>query len=91
MGDARGIPVPRTSVYLPRYKWHGVSPKNADLEHANMGRANLTDAYVSKEQLRSAKSLEGATMPDGQKYEEWLKSTRAAGRMGRTVALSNRS
>jgi hypothetical protein len=35
---------------------------------------DLTDAYVSEEQLRSAKSLEGATMPNGQKYEDWLKS-----------------
>jgi hypothetical protein len=26
------------------------------------------------EQLLAAKALEGATIPDGQKYEDWLKS-----------------
>jgi hypothetical protein len=41
---------------------------------ATAGRADLTDAYVSEEQLNSAESLEGATMPNGQKYEDWLKS-----------------
>jgi hypothetical protein len=29
---------------------------------------------VTKEQLEQAESLEGATMPDGQTYEEWLKT-----------------
>jgi hypothetical protein len=36
--------------------------------------ADLTNARVSEEQLREAESLEGATMPDSQKYEDWLKS-----------------
>jgi hypothetical protein len=36
--------------------------------------ADLTNALVTEEQLYQAKSLEGATMPNGQKYEEWLKS-----------------
>jgi uncharacterized protein YjbI with pentapeptide repeats len=85
MGDPHGIPVPRTSA-SPKstYIWGGDDPKNADLEYANLTRANLTDAYVSKEQLRSAYSLEGATMPDGQvlkssdnpdgpTFKEWLK------------------
>lgn len=54
-----------------------------DLSSANLQGANLTDAVlrgaklsnakVTSEQLAEAKSLEGATMPDGQKYEEWLK------------------
>ena len=29
---------------------------------------------ITEAQLQQAKSLAGATMPDGQKYEEWLKS-----------------
>jgi hypothetical protein len=36
--------------------------------------ADLTNARVSEEQLREAEPLEGTTMPDGQKYEEWIKS-----------------
>jgi len=28
---------------------------------------------VSVDQLRAARSLEGATMPNGQKYEDWIK------------------
>jgi hypothetical protein len=29
--------------------------------------------------LTAARSLEGATMPNGQKYEEWIKSSRLGG------------
>jgi uncharacterized protein YjbI with pentapeptide repeats len=45
----------------------------ADLTGADLGGAVLTNAEVSEEQLREAKSLERATMPNGQKYEDWLK------------------
>jgi uncharacterized membrane-anchored protein YhcB (DUF1043 family) len=45
----------------------------ADLSGADLGGAVLTDAEVTEEQLREAESLEGATMPNGQKYEDWLK------------------
>ena len=46
---------------------------------ANLNKANLIGAYLSgaigltDEQMTSAWSLEGATMPNGQKYEERLK------------------
>jgi uncharacterized protein YjbI with pentapeptide repeats len=46
----------------------------ADLINANLSGANLKGADVTEEQLDKCKSLEGATMPDGQKYEDWLKS-----------------
>jgi uncharacterized protein YjbI with pentapeptide repeats len=57
---------------------------NADLSHAalqgaNLSSADLTDANLSgakgwtTEQLTAARSLEGAIMPNGQKYEDWLK------------------
>jgi len=57
----------------------------ATLYKADLSGANLSGAVVTKEQLREAKSLEGATMPDGQTlrgektpngptFEEWLKS-----------------
>jgi uncharacterized protein YjbI with pentapeptide repeats len=65
--------------------------KNANLGDANLGDANLASANlggaegVTKEQLREAESLAGATMPDGQvlkgpespngpTFTEWLKS-----------------
>jgi hypothetical protein len=49
----------------------------ADLKDADLTGANLSGAIVTKEQLEAAKSLEGATMPNGQKYEDWLKDKKA--------------
>jgi hypothetical protein len=57
----------------------------ADLKEADLTKTDLTDAQVTEEQLAAAKSLEGATMPNGQTlkgklnpdgptFEEWLKS-----------------
>ena len=48
----------------------------ADLTGTDLKEANLYFAQgVTNEQLQQqAESLEGATMPDGQKYEEWLES-----------------
>jgi len=47
---------------------------DADLTGTDLTDVDLTDAVVTEEQLDQAESLEGATMPNGQKYEEWLKS-----------------
>jgi uncharacterized protein YjbI with pentapeptide repeats len=63
----------------------GANLRDANLSDANLSDANLSDANlsdanlegtqeVSDEQLAEAKSLTGATMPNGQKYEDWLKS-----------------
>ncbi len=42
---------------------------------ADLREANLSGAEgITKEQLDQAESLEGATMPNWQKYEDWLKS-----------------
>jgi pentapeptide repeat protein len=47
----------------------------AELFEADLRYANLSEAKEwTKEQLLAADSLAGATMPDGQKYEDWLKS-----------------
>jgi hypothetical protein len=52
---------------------------NANLSNANLSNANLSGAILSEaqgwteDQLREASSLEEATMPNGQKYEDWLK------------------
>jgi len=46
----------------------------ADLSGADLSGANLSDAQgITNEKLvQQAKSLKGATMLDGQKYEDWL-------------------
>jgi Pentapeptide repeats (8 copies) len=47
----------------------------ADLSRANLSEADLSEAKgITNEQLEQARSLDGATMPNGQKYEDWLKS-----------------
>jgi uncharacterized protein YjbI with pentapeptide repeats len=67
----------------------GANLCNADLSGANLSGADLSRARLrgailrgailrgakgwTEEQLTAAKSLERATMPDGQKYEDWLK------------------
>jgi uncharacterized protein YjbI with pentapeptide repeats len=54
---------------LSRADLHG-----ANLQRANLQEANLEGAQVTDGQLADTRSLQGATMPDGQKYEDWLKS-----------------
>ena len=46
------------------------------MTHADLRGANLSEALgITNEELeQQAASLEGATMPNGQKYEDWLKS-----------------
>jgi len=54
----------------------GANLRGAFLRDANLFTANLSSAKgTTNEQLDAhAESLEGATMPNGQKYEDWLKS-----------------
>jgi uncharacterized protein YjbI with pentapeptide repeats len=54
----------------------GADLRGAILSDMDLSEANLEGARgVTNEQLeQQAKLLKGATMPDGQKYEEWLKS-----------------
>jgi hypothetical protein len=50
------------------------SLSGADLSGADLSYANLTDAKGwTREQMTAARSLAGATRPNGQKYEDWLK------------------
>jgi hypothetical protein len=60
----------------------GVSLFEADLSDADLREANLRNAQgITNEQLeQQALSLEGATMPNGQKYEDWLKDKKAQGK-----------
>jgi uncharacterized protein YjbI with pentapeptide repeats len=54
----------------------GADLADVNLVDANLRGANLVDARgITVEQLEEqAKNLEGATMPNSQRYEEWLKS-----------------
>jgi uncharacterized protein YjbI with pentapeptide repeats len=62
-------------------RWNGLSritrmhigPRGADLLEADLAGADLTGANRAGEQLSAAGSFEGATIPNGQKYEDWLK------------------
>jgi hypothetical protein len=71
---------------------------NADLSNADLSAAALTNAIgVTEEQLGKCKSLEGATMPDGQilktadnpagpTFEEWLKERVGSGEDGENTS-----
>jgi uncharacterized protein YjbI with pentapeptide repeats len=51
----------------------GANLRDADLRDADLSNADLTGAKGwTEEQLSAAKSLAGATMPNGKKYEDWL-------------------
>jgi uncharacterized protein YjbI with pentapeptide repeats len=64
----------------------GANLRGADLSEADLYKADLSDAKLSDAILRDARnvteeqleeqaaSLKRATMPNGQKYEDWLKS-----------------
>lgn len=45
---------------------------NTVLDEASLEHANLEYAVVRPEQLKSARSLKAAIMPDGTTYEEWV-------------------
>jgi uncharacterized protein YjbI with pentapeptide repeats len=48
---------------------------DTNLSNADLSGADLSDVYgKTAEELEDARSLAGATMPNGQKYEDWLKS-----------------
>ena len=54
--------------------WHA-NLANAILIGADLKCASLSEAVgLTEEQIAAAESLEGATMPNGQKYKDWLKS-----------------
>jgi uncharacterized protein YjbI with pentapeptide repeats len=51
----------------------GAYLSGADLSGADLRGAKLVLAHVTEEQLEHANTLEGATMPNGLMYEDWLK------------------
>jgi hypothetical protein len=63
-----------SGVFLEEADLSGANLSKANLREADLSGANLREAKgVTNEQLSAAISLEGATMPNGQKYEDWLK------------------
>ncbi len=60
----------------------------ANLAGANLAGANLREADVTEEQLAKCKSLRGVTMPNGQKYEDWLKYKEGRGEDGENSSPS---
>ena len=65
----------------------GADMRGADLRDADLTRANLSGADLSgataitnEELEQQAASLKGATMPNGQKYEDWLKDKKVQGK-----------
>jgi uncharacterized protein YjbI with pentapeptide repeats len=69
---------------LHRANLREASLSDADLRNASLTDADLSDADlgeargVTNEELKQqAETLEGATMPNGQKYEDWLKDREA--------------
>jgi uncharacterized protein YjbI with pentapeptide repeats len=59
----------------------------ARLRGADLSGADLSGAKVTEEQLAICESLVNATMPNGQKYEDWLKS-KGSGEDGKTSGPS---
>jgi uncharacterized protein YjbI with pentapeptide repeats len=79
---------------LNQAKLTGASLSNANLPKADLSGANLSGAIlrnvkgVSCEQTEQAESLKGATMPNGQKYEEWLRDKEGCGEDGKNTGTS---
>src|SRR5215207_10974305 len=75
-----------SDAYLENADLSGTDLSEANLSDAYLGKADLHEALASGTNLRGADgitneeldqqaaSLEGATMPNAQKYEDWLKS-----------------
>jgi len=64
-----------SGAYLGGASLSGAYLSRADLSGGNLREANLSGAAgCTEEQLDQAGFLTGATMPNGQKDEDWLKS-----------------
>jgi Pentapeptide repeats (8 copies) len=69
---------------LSKAKLSGARLIGAFLREADLSAADLSGAREwTEEQLRATFSLEGATMPNGQKYEDWLKDREGSEKDGK--------
>jgi hypothetical protein len=69
-----------SEAYLPEADLSGAELQGADLHGAELWEANLQGATHTAEQLADPRSLRGATMPNGQKYEDWRKDQEGSGK-----------
>jgi uncharacterized protein YjbI with pentapeptide repeats len=60
-------------TFLPKANLEEADLIGANLDKVNLQDANLQGAKVADHQLSGPVMLQGATMPNGQKYEDWLK------------------
>jgi uncharacterized protein YjbI with pentapeptide repeats len=71
--DLREANLSEAALY--RAHLNGANLSGANLSNAWLRQADLSGAKgVTGEQLAACKSLEGATMPNDQKYEDWLET-----------------
>jgi Pentapeptide repeats (8 copies) len=69
-----------SNAYLRELDLRDADLTGADIEGADFSSANLSETDLrgamnwSEEQLSEANCLKGALLPNGQKYEDWLKS-----------------
>jgi len=76
--DLRGADL--SKAILSRARLGTARLAGADLTGADLSYADLSQATgVFEDQLVAVKYLEGATMPDGQKFEDWLKDKEGRG------------
>jgi uncharacterized protein YjbI with pentapeptide repeats len=54
----------------------GANLRNANFVNADLSKAHLRGATIAGNELSACKSLARATMPNGQKYEDWLKTNK---------------
>jgi uncharacterized protein YjbI with pentapeptide repeats len=64
-----------SEAYLRGADLRGADLRGAEISYAELSHADLSGAkgLTNEELEQQAASLEGATMPNGQKYEDWLK------------------
>lgn len=95
----RDEPISLQRANLEGADLQGADLERADLAGANLDKANLTGANLTgadlsevkgatEEQLTTARPLTGAIMPDGQKYEDWLKDKEGRGQAGENSGSS---
>jgi hypothetical protein len=68
-----------SSANLTNANLSGACLGSVDVDGTYLPGANLSNATVDDAQLAQCKTLEGATMPNGQKYEDWLKDKESRG------------
>jgi hypothetical protein len=78
--DGKGPVIALNDADLSGADLNGADLRDAELRGADLRDAELSNRGFVRVQLEQAESLEGATMPNGQKYEHWLKDKEEGGK-----------